>query len=78
MSNKHLVFMILCCLIPVALFVGLLVFGIPMSSLIFFALILLCPLAHIFLMRGMGHGGHHEPAPEPAKRETDVNRPDAL
>lgn len=68
--------MILCCLIPVALFVGLLVFGIPLSSSVLFALILLCPLAHIFLMRGMGHGGHHEPAP--AKRETDVNRPDSL
>ena len=31
--------------------------GISIGSLLGFALILLCPLSHLFMMRG-GHGGH--------------------
>ncbi len=57
--------MILCCLIPM-LGLGLAwLFGVPLGTLGTFALLLLCPLGHIILMRGMGHKSH--------RSETDDN-----
>lgn len=43
--------------------------GISIGSLMGFLLILLCPLAHLFMMRG-GHGGHggHDHGPGPRER----------
>lgn len=33
-----------------------------------FVLLLACPLLHLFLHRGHGHGGHHRSAPPPRNR----------
>jgi hypothetical protein len=43
--------------------------GISIGSLVPFLLILLCPLLHLFMMRG-GHGGHggHDHGAGPAER----------
>lgn len=53
--NRHLWLMVLCCLIPVGLLGGALLLGVPMTSALAFALVLLCPLSHLLLMRQMGH-----------------------
>ncbi len=58
--SKHAFMMILCCLIPVGLFAVLWAVGLP-GRYLGFGVMLLCPLLHIVMMRGMmhkhGHGG---------------------
>jgi len=60
--SKHTLIMVLCCLIPLVTLGVLWAIGISGSYLIF-GVILLCPLLHIFMMRGMhrgsGEGGSH-------------------
>jgi len=64
-NTKHLLIMLACCLIPIALILAVSVFGISLGALtplLPFALVLLCPVLMFFMMRGMGHGqdGEHE------------------
>lgn len=55
--------MLLCCIVPVLLAagplfggtIGLATLGRSGGSLL---ILLLCPLMHLFMMRGMGHGDH--------------------
>lgn len=56
------------------LVVGAVTFDVPPGSLAVFGLFLACPLMMIFMMRGMGGGGGHDPASD---RPTDqhVDRP---
>ena len=57
-SSTHLLIMLACCLVPLALILAIGVFGFSLGSLTPFlpyALILLCPLMMFFMMRGMGH-----------------------
>lgn len=56
--SKHLLIMLACCLIPIALILVVSVFGLslgPLQALLPYALVLLCPLMMIFMMRNMGH-----------------------
>ena len=54
--QNHSLAMILCCAIPLALIVILSLTG-TLGSWGFYAVMLLCPLLHIVMMRGMrGHG----------------------
>ena len=55
MKKSHMYLMLLCCLIPVVAIVLVSFFKIPLSSVIFYGLILLCPLSHLLMMRSMGH-----------------------
>jgi hypothetical protein len=57
--------MILCCLIPVAALVAVYFFQIPLSKVIFFGLMLLCPLSHLLMMKFMSHD--HDSAPRDAQ-----------
>jgi len=72
MGGKHMLIMALCCLIPLAAFFLISVFGVSLSSLGTVALVLLCPLLHILMMRGMhsqgsqGQPSCHETKSEPA------------
>ena len=52
-------------------------FGVPINNVLLVALVLACPLAHLFMMRsGMhDHGGHHSPE-RPAAAEPTAGRPD--
>ena len=59
MTKKHLWIMLACCLLPVAAIVAVSVFNVTVGTLGLYALILLCPIGHLFLMRGMGHNEHH-------------------
>lgn len=52
--------MIICCLIPVVLIVGLLSLFKGSGNYLFWVMILLCPLLHILMMRGHNkHDGHN-------------------
>ncbi|UCD78238.1 MAG: DUF2933 domain-containing protein [Desulfobacterales bacterium] len=58
-KKNHALAMILCCGIPLVGIMALSSLGI-LGSWGYFALILICPLGHIFMMRGM-HSGHADP-----------------
>jgi Protein of unknown function (DUF2933) len=55
-SGWHMWLMLLCCLVPIALFAAVAGFGIPFSGVLSFAVFLLCPLMMVFMMRGHGNG----------------------
>jgi len=55
MSKRYIWFMLICCLLPIIGLAAIFVFKIPVNTVLYFGLILLCPLAHFFLMGQMGH-----------------------
>ena len=53
--------MLVCCLVPLAGLGVALLFGVPLGSLGILALLVVCPLSHLLMMRGAGHkAGHSE------------------
>ncbi|HLB64817.1 MAG TPA: hypothetical protein VJJ46_08230 [Anaerolineales bacterium] len=68
MTRKHVLLMILCCLIPVAALAAIFVFKIPATSVLIYGLVILCPVSHVVMMALMGrdHAAHdHASAPRP-------------
>jgi uncharacterized membrane protein len=62
-GNRHMWLMLLCCLIPIAALGAIFLFNVQVSSVLFVGIILLCPLLHFFMMKGMmGGHGHGEKA----------------
>ena len=57
--SKHTLIIVLCCLIPFVILGVLWAIGISGNYLIL-GVLLLCPLLHIFMMRGMHKGSSHE------------------
>lgn len=45
--------LLICIGVVAAAFVAIYVFKVPLNSFILFGLVLLCPLMHLFMMRGM-------------------------
>lgn len=55
MKKSHLWIMILCCLIPIIGLAAIFLFNVPVSNVVYFGLILLCPISHLVMMKYMGH-----------------------
>lgn len=77
MKKSHLWLMILCCLIPIAGIAAVSLFKIPLSNVLFYGLILLCPLSHILMMKYMGHDHTStEPHSQHQHHSTIITTPD--
>jgi hypothetical protein len=59
MNRKHLIIMLLCCLIPLVALGAIYVFHIPVSIVGYAALLLICPLLHLLMMKFMMDGHSH-------------------
>ncbi len=87
MNRKHVLLMVLCCLIPLVGFAAISIFRIPANTVIFVALALACPAMHLLMMRGMthaparsagvdhNHDGEHAHHQVEAPRELETRRP---
>ncbi|HLC97401.1 MAG TPA: DUF2933 domain-containing protein [Candidatus Nanoarchaeia archaeon] len=70
LHKHHGLVMVLCCLIPILLVVGASFFGLQRSALVWIFL-LLCPLTHYWMMRGM----HDKPSGENKERKAGEEKP---
>lgn len=55
MKRSHVWIMIVCCLIPIAGIAAVSLFKIPLSNVLLYGMILLCPISHLLMMKYMGH-----------------------
>jgi len=55
LRQNHLLMMAICCLIPIILIIGLLSLFKGSSDYWFWLIILLCPISHIWMMKGHKH-----------------------
>jgi len=55
MNKKHMLIMLACCLIPLIVLGAFFLFHISTSKLVLFGMAMFCPLAHILMMKFMGH-----------------------
>ncbi len=56
---RHMLLMLICCLVPIGLITAVSVLGLsldPLQSFIPYVIALMCPLMMIFMMGGMMHG----------------------
>jgi cytochrome b561 len=67
-KQNHFLAMVLCCAIPIIGILALSASGI-LGSWAYFLVFLLCPLGHIFMMRGM-HSSHAEHPVQPEVNES--------
>lgn len=74
MTKKHMFLMLACCLIPLTALAAISVFNLPINSVLYFGVILLCPLLHFVMMRGM-MGHNHHPAAEHSHHQEPFKRP---
>lgn len=65
MSRKHTLLMVLGCVLPMAALAAIFLFQVQVSTVLLVAILLLCPLLHLFMMRDhamrdhAGQAAHH-------------------
>ncbi len=53
MKKSHVLIMILCCLIPIVGLAAITIFKLPLTNVLFWAMVLFCPLSMFFMMKSM-------------------------
>jgi hypothetical protein len=66
-GKRHMLLMILGCLLPAATLAAIFVLKIPAPQELTYGLILLCPLSHVLMMGIMGRGQHDHAADAAAR-----------
>lgn len=62
-GNNHLWLMLLGCLLPIVALGAIFLFNVPISNVLLIGLFLLCPLLHLWMMRGGEHEHDHQETP---------------
>ena len=75
MKKSHMWLMVLCCLIPVVGVVLVSFFKVPLNNVLFYGMVLLCPLSHLLMMRFMGHDHSSEQHTEHQHHSTSITAP---
>jgi len=60
MKKSHMLLMLLCCLVPIAGLIAISVFKLPLSNVLFWAMVLICPISMFFMMKSMFQDQNHE------------------
>ena len=79
MSKKHMLLMLLCCLVPIVALGAIFLFNVPVNQIVYFGLLLLCPLSHLLMMKFMGHDegqehSHHQAQSPASERGNLIDR----
>lgn len=53
MTGKHFLLILACCLVPLVALAAIFFFNIPLNTVLLIGLILVCPLAHLIMMKFM-------------------------
>jgi len=73
MSKKHIVIMLACCLLPIAGLVLITFFKISTGTVLWGAMLLICPLSHLLMMKFMSHDHNaHQPTGNPVAMIEDT------
>lgn len=62
MNRKHALIMVLCCLLPMAGFVAVRLFNVPINTVVWVGMLLLCPISHLLMMKFLMQGHHDDHA----------------
>lgn len=53
MKRTHFLLMLICCLVPLVGLAAILLFNLPVNTVLWIGLILFCPLSHLLMMKFM-------------------------